>query len=418
MAGLPDLIGGSNVSTTQGLRSTAAIATARKTPQFTSETIRVNANTTPMLLLMKKIGKNIKVKGATFFHLLRDMIPRNVSVLGTTDATPATVSSGATTFALVAGQGAYVYAGMTLQSERTGEEMLITSVTGDVATVTRAFGGGAGGGAAAAGLNASAAAAGEELRIMGTAFDEGSAAPSGLSVEPTILQNACQCFRGSVEATGRDIATEVYGDEEWMRLHQDAVEYMNLAKESAFIFSQGKVLTGTQTKTMGLLGWIASNVFLQGGNLDETSLENYTEAWYRRNFGEGPSMYGLTGINPLKAMDSFARDALRLKTGDETLGMKVSEWTCSFGTIKLVPHGLFTPVGSSISPQNRGSQGYMIGINANMIGEVEFAKRGLRLEKDVQLPGIDGKKDCWTWDGGIRCLSEKAHFFASGITAP
>ncbi len=416
MAGLPDLIGGSNVSTTQGSRSTSAIATARKTPQFTGETIRVNANTTPLLLLQKKIGKNIKVKGATFFHLLRDMIPRNVSLIGSVAATPAQVAAGDLTFAFATGQGAYVYAGNTLQSERTGEEMLITSVTGDVATVTRAFGGGAGGGPAAAILAVGAVA--EELRIMGSAFDEGSAAPSGLSVEPTILQNACQCFRGSVEATGRDIATEVYGDEEWMRLHQDAVERMNVDKESAYIFSQGKVLTGTQTKTMGLLGWIASNVFLQGGSLDETSLENYTEAWYRRNFGQSADMYTLCGVNPLKAMDAFARDSLRLRSEDETLGLKIATWRCSFGDHKLIAHGLFTPGGSSLTAAQRGSQGYMIGVNGKMLGEVEFATRGLRLEKDVQLPGVDGKKDCWTWDGGIRVLSEKAHFFASGITGP
>lgn len=411
MAGAPELIGQGNYDAfagnaqviVKGARTISNIQTARRKPQFTKEVINVVANTNPLMAFLDKLGDNKEVAQPTYFHLLRDRLPRTLTYGTSTGETTGT------TLTLASGQGTSIVPNTLLLVERTNEVILVTAITTDTLTVTRAYG--TGGGVAAT-LNDA-----EEIQVIGRAFSENSAAPAGISSEPNLITNAVQTFRYSIEASGRDIHSDNFGEDEWQRQNRDAVEAMTLDQETGFLFNPA-ISTSDPTMSKGLLGWIATNVFNQAGPLTEVDAENMTLAWYRHNFGQTANMFLMGGDNMVKSFDSFGRDAVRYTPSEDWLGMKIKGWQCSAGELKFLHHGLFGPLGSSVTAQNRGRIGMMIGVNMKMVGKRTFKGRGLTRTDNVQVPGTDGRKDVWTDDVGLAVLSEKAHMFCYGVTQP
>lgn len=402
-----DAVAGNAQVIVKGARAISDNQAARRRLQFTKEVINVIANTNPTTAFMDALGQNKEVAQPTYFHLLRDRLPRTVTYGTSTGETTGT------TLTLASGQGKSLVAGSVIYSERTGEAILVTAITTDTLTVTRQFGGASGGSAVATTLNDA-----EELQIMGRAFSENSAAPSGISSEPNIITNAVQCFRYSIEASGRDIESDNYGEDEWTRMGRDAVEAITLDQETAFLFNP-MISTSDPTATKGLLGWVATNLANQAGPLTEADARDYFLRWFRHNHGQEAGMVLYIGDNTIKCFESFAVDSVRYGNEQEYYGVNVMQWRTSAGkAIKLLQHGLYGPLGSSVTAQNKGRIGYMTGINMKMIGKRTFKNRGLTLTKNVQVPGTDGRKDVWTDDVGMAVLSEKAHLQVYGITAP
>lgn len=385
----------------KGARKLTNIQDARKVPQYTKEYINVVADIAPMTAFMDKVGANKVVGQATYFHLLYDMNPRTVTYGTSTGETTGT------TLTLAAGEGNKIDLSQLLYVERTNEVIRVTAINTDTLTVSRAFG--TGGGVAATINDA------EVIQVLGSAFAENSTAGSGISTEPNIITNACQTFRAFIEASGRDIASENYGPAEWDRMKQLKLEDLQIQRESAFLFNPA-IATSDPTMTKGLLGWISTNVFNQAGILDEVSLANWNKAWQRHNVGQAKNLIAFCGDNVRTAIDGFGRDALRLTPASDMLGVAIEAWQSSFGQMKLMQHGMLTPLGSSQTAANRGRVGFMIGVNTKMIGKRTFKGRGLTFSDHIETPGTDGTKAGWTLDEGFACLSEKAHFFAYGIT--
>ncbi len=398
-----DAVAGNAQVIVSGARKTSDNQTARRKLQFTKEVINVIANTNPLMAFMDKLGNNKDVMQPTYFHLLRDRLPRTVTYGTSTGETTGT------TLTLASGQGKSVVAGSLLLSERTGEVILITTVATDTLTVSRAYGTGS---AVATTLNDA-----EELQIIGRAFSENSTAPNGISSEPNIITNAVQTFRYSIEASGRDIESENYGEDEWTRMGRDAVESLTLDQETGFIFNPA-ISTSDPTMSKGLLGWIATNLANQAGPLTEPDLRDYFIRWGRHNKGQDSSMVLFIGDNAQKCFESFALDGVRYKNDQDFYGVNVATWATAGLKVKLLTHGLYSPLGSSVTVTNKGRVGMMTGINVKMVGKRTFKNRGLTLTKNVQTPGTDGRKDVWTDDVGMAVLSEKAHLQVYGITAP
>lgn len=398
----------------QGARLTSDVATARKRVGYTGED-KILDETAPFLAFVEKIPGSRKgtepIGSSTVQHNERDVIPSTVLLAASGSFT---TNSATTVLTFTTGTGGMVVAGTVLKSPRTNE-MIFVSAKGaiDSATVTRSFTTGDG---AAATLTAS-----EELQILGTNFPENSAAPDGISVEPLIVYSTLQTFRTAIRASGRDMNLNVYGKEEWARQEEDAMLFHKSTIEKAFLFNAGTNTTATTTigtMTQGVIDRITTNVFNFGGTvLDEITLEDYLCALTRYNVDmSGVVTFG--GDNAFKTLDSFARDGVRYTERTEFLGVAAKGWQCSFGEMVLKKHAMFGPIGSNIATENGGYIGYLLSVNLKNCSKLTWRGRGLRLEKNVQLPGIDGRKDCWTEDIGLEVWNERTFGLCTGLAKP
>ena len=382
-----------------GQRKLVDIATARKKPQFTGETINISGDVAPLYLLIKKLGKSKKVNQASYFHLETDWLPVEV--------TNTTVGTG-TTVTITAGHEVRVAVGTILLCTRTGELMRVNSVASGSLGVDRGVGGG--------GPGAVALQNPEPLLIVGFADTEGNTSPSGKSSEPTSKTNYCQTFRQALELSGRDLESDNYGPGELERIKGDALEAITQNMEKSFLLNN---CTGTATDpsmTAGVLGLVTTNAYDVAGALTETALtDNFITPWFRRNNSKKRMMV-FAGEKFLRALGQFGLDNIRYASSDTGIGISVMKYRTNFGEVECVRHGLLTPVGNSNSAATYGMQGYAFGLNMEYVGKRVFGDRELQLLKDRQTPDRDGIKWEYLSDEGFYLASESQHAILKGIT--
>lgn len=408
-----DVIGGGNVSTTQGMRATSNIATARKQPQFI-KSVDINQNVCPLVALTKKLGKAKVVGRADYFHLQEDGNPIAVS-------TSTSYNSSVTTIVLTANHGNRVTAGMYLKCLRTGEVLYVNNRSGDTLTVATR------GTWSSVATTAASINSGEELQIIGSAFPEASTAPNGISTEPSIVTNYCQTFRYSIAASGRDMESNVFGSDEWKRLNNRAAEAIQRQKEMAFL-TNNFLNANDPTVTGGVEYWISTNITNANGSLTESSLADIVRVWMRHNYGE-TNLVCFAGEMFTATLDGWGRDSLIFRPDDTMLGFEAATWQSSFGRLKIIRHGLLSQVGSGVpysdnigsagSFTNNGSggwEGYAFFLNMSNLGEVSWQNRTLRKEPHTETPGVDGEQDTWLEDCGVFMANEKSHSKVYGIS--
>lgn len=392
----------------KGPRKLINVQTARNVPQITTKVpVKLQANTVPWLAFMQKLKRTFKVAQPKYTSLLSDILPRTFTYgtsTGETTGTTLTFAGGATPQ-----ENLGMRPGDILFVERTREHIRVLTVNAGADSITCTRGFGTGGGAAATINDA------EVIQLQGNAQTENSLAPDGISSEPNMIDNYCQTFRESWEASGRDVESENFGGDEWPRIQKDANDKMDMDIEEACLFNEALNSTDP-TMTKGLLGWISTNSTNQAGVLDEVSLSKYVQGFMRHNVGRESDCIHFCGDNARLAMDAFGRDALRLRTGDSVLGVAIESWQSSFGKMKLMQHALMTALGGNQTAANRGRVGMIIGINLGLVAKVAFKGREKFLQKGVQTPGTDGVKDVLTADIGFQCLSEKSQAIMYGIT--
>ncbi len=403
--------------TVQGARLWTDVATARRKPPFIGE-MKILTNLAPFLTFTESMGsgRSKSVGQTPAFHFERDRIPSTVTLDDGTGGlgSGSGYDSSDTTMTVLAGTGANVVVGMNLKYVPTGEVLHVSVRSGDNITVIRGYTSGTNGVAGAA-IPASA-----ELQILSSNFGDNSAAPNGRSVEPLQVFHRLQIVRTSIEAGGRDINSDVFGTDELERLMQDGLDSHQLNLEKTMLFNQGwkDTNTGTTDGTMtdGMFNRVVTNAFNIGGTLDEVTMESMMIAWKRYNQGDISKLVAWMGENTGRALDGFARDGVRYTPDSKILGVDVRGWRCSFGTFTLKLHPLFSPLGSSETAANGGYVGSFLMCNMANVGKLTWKNRGLRIEKDVQVPGTDGKKHCWTEDVGLTVWNERSHAKATNIT--
>lgn len=394
------VVGAGAGTITQGQRRLAAVAAARKKLQVDPGVTNISVDIAPLSMMIEKTGKSRETGQAKYTHYETDILPTVVTDSG------GGAASGATSITLTSGEASNCTIGTVLKNLRTSEEIRVTGVntSTNVITVTRAFGG------SAATINAS-----DEFQISGFADTDGNTSPEAVSSEPTAKDNYCQILRTAVEASGRDINSDNYGDDEWGRITKDALQKHKLLKEKTYLFSGG-VQTSDPFKTGGADYYITTNLFNVAGALVEaTWAGTYIRNWFRRNYGS-KTMVLMAGETMCGALDGFGRDVLRYAPDDSILGIKCAQYRTSFGEVKIVRHGLMTALGTNVTAANGGWGGMAYGFNMDLVSERFFTGRKLKLRTNIQQNDKDGRKDEWMEDVGFQLKNEAAHIKLYGIT--
>jgi hypothetical protein len=406
MAGAAALGGGGTVAApgvvTQGYKTLAAIPAERRIRDVEPMISKVTVDTAPMTFLIEEFGRNKTVTQPMYEHLESDIRPLFVTVNG------AVADSTATAIVVAAGTSARVTVDMVLLVPRTGEMMLVTNVViaTETLTVQRNFG-----------QDISLAAAildTEVINIVGSAAMENDTSKNSVTMEPGFGSNYIQNFKTPIGISRRAKQIELYGGDEWMRVTDDALEAHHRMREQSYIFNNGILAPDANGRSMtaGLVYLIQSNVTNFSAGLDEDGLEDWIIQWLRRNQGQ-KNLVVVAGETALKAIARFGRDYLRTSLDDTLLGLKVVEYQTMNGLVKFVPHGLLSPIGTSVSNANGGWSGYMFGLNLSKLGIATFTP--LRKEENIQENDRDGRKDQWLSDEGLIMHVERCHAYAKCI---
>jgi hypothetical protein len=251
-------------------------------------------------------------------------------------------SAAATSIVVDDGAGgsaaALVHAGVVLMNERTFERMIVTAnPSGDSITVARGKGA-----TAAAAMNND-----DALLVIGTAYEDGATAVSGLSFDPVERVNVCQIFqRGVGPLTRRMAKTTLRTGDKFMDMKHDA--WLNIALDMEwsalfgdFLDEAGSSGAVRRTFSGGLYYWVKTNNFDGGGAVSYFSFLDMLENQFR--YGSSEKLL-LAGSTALLVINKIAKLEMTMNTvpGEDSFGMKIFEVICPFGVFYLKNHPLLS----------------------------------------------------------------------------
>jgi hypothetical protein len=261
--------------------------------------------------------------------------------------------------------------------------------------------------------------------VIGSAFEEGSAAPDPVSFDPVEVFNQCQIFRGTygLTNTAREVRTRT-GSEE-TELKREALENFGIDMERGFFF--GKKTTTIRNgqplrTTNGVLSFIPAANRFTPANDGAFTFEEF-EAWSLDIFRYGSTeKMAFCGNTFLSAVSQMVR---KNGEGHYELGSEVKEYGIGgirrlrtpHGALVLKPHPLFTQM---VGGTNAGSQ-FTSMDNAAVVLDMRniryrFLKnRDVKFQDNLQLPGVDAKLAGWIGECGLEVHHPYTHAFISGV---
>lgn len=357
-------------------------------------------NAAPLYVLVSKLNKRVAIN--TTFHWLEDELVPTWGLFGANAAT----DQG--TLTATAGEELYFMAGDVIKVPRTGEVMLVQSVsdTDNTITVKRAFGD-----------TASAAISSTDYYFkIGTAFAEGST-NGDLTTKGTILSektNYLQIFRKSVEITRTMANTELYGgaDRPYQR-KKKGIELMR-EMERTFYFGEPKNDTGTTHPTRSTGGidyFLSTNDTAAGGTLTESEFEGFLRTVFR--YGSN-SRYLFSAPLILSVISLWAQGKLQMFPKDKTYGIAITQYLSPHGTVNLIKDVELEYRGSIAYTSYYG--GYAYALELEDIIYRYLQGRDVQMETDIQHPGDDSYKDQYICEVGLELHNEKKHAVLTGVT--
>jgi hypothetical protein len=293
---------------------------------------------------------------------------------------------------------------------------LVTSVTTTAVTVERCYQSSS---ITAAGLSA---AAGADVVIIGSAFEEGSSstALSTLSTKTSVATNYLQIFRKSVEITKSMANTELYGGED--RPYQRKKKGIELMRdlERAFMFgeplqdaaSYDTTAAHARRTTGGIFHYISSNSTAAGGALTETEFEGFLRTVFR--YGSN-TRYLFCAPIVLSVISLWAQGKLQMFPKDQTYGIAISQYVSPHGTINLVKELMLENAGGVSSTSYYG--GYAAAVELEDVVYRYLQNRDVQFETEIQHPADDFYKDQYICEVGMEFHNEQKHGELTGVTS-
>src|SRR5690554_3671236 len=252
-----------------------------------------------------------------------------------------------TTLAIVAGAFG-IKTDDVLYSEGTEERFLVSAdPTADTGlTVVRGF----------AGSTAAAITVASDnpyLTVIGSAYEEGSDAPTGVQFDPNKRYNYTQIFRNTFEVTRTAKKTRVRTGDQVKEMKRECLEIHGVDMERAFIF--GSRFEGTRNgKPVRTTGGLLSQIdpgnkrdfgTLYSGGIDMEDFEEECHSQFLEGANEKMAFCGnraVLTVNQIVRKNSH----FNIQTGIKEYGMNVMRFVTPFGTIVMKTHPLFNQMRS------------------------------------------------------------------------
>lgn len=322
------------------------------------------------------------------------------------------VASTSTQDVVVAKDARVVVAKTMLYVEATGEILLVSQDPANDTNlkVVRGFAG-----STAANIPAKA-----QLLVIGTAFEEGSRAPTGQGYDPFKRFNYTQIFRRTLEMTGTAQKTKLRTGDAEKEAKREALEYISIDIERSMWFSKRNQDTfeGKPRRTMGgVLEQIpAENVFDASQKRDGVSfsdLEGWTKDLFKYGSQEKMVFCGDLALLTFQRIVRNAAESTWTWTAQtKEYGMNVSRLVTPFGTLVFKTCPLFnqsTSTGLEGASPVYGFDSYAFVLDMARVKYVYMEGRDLQYQANLTEIGQDGTKSGYLAECSIKIEQLENH---------
>jgi hypothetical protein len=247
----------------------------------------------------------------------------------------------------------------------------------------------------------------DRVLFIGAAFEENSAAPSGLVYDPVEYDNLTQIFRNTFEISRTAKSTRLRTGNGYLEDKMDTLELISMDIEWQGWLGQKRTATGNNNKpkrfTQGCIPWLrehnpsavrdfridyAAQTWLDKG---KTWLNEYIKVLFRYAAGKRILAHcgdgALMGINELAEYHGW----VNLTVGQNDFGLEVTSWRTPFGIIDLKTHPLFSQESTM-----QYCMVCMVPKNAKAVPLVGGGESGqLQFQEGLAPNGTDGDHDGW-----------------------
>lgn len=317
-----------------------------------------------------------------------------------------------------------VKAGDILMIEGTGELVRVASdpTAATSITVTRGVAG-----TSATAHDPTVAGANPYMVVVGSAFEEGSLAPSGVNYDPNEKSNYTQIFRSTMEMTRTAMQSRLRTGDQVKEARRECLEYVGIDMERAFWFGK-KAATTLNGKPLRYTDGIISQI-TAGAPGNVISVADYDPDgridldWIEQVLMEPAFRYGSSekvafGSNvALLALTTAVRKngTFNIDTGVKEYGMEFTRITGAFGTMMFKVHPLFNQMRGGTTA---GTQFNAVANNVYIL-DMPFIRyrylQDLKYEGDLQAVGQDAMKAGYIAECGLEVHHPTAHFIVTGL---
>jgi hypothetical protein len=285
---------------------------------------------------------------------------------------------------------------------RTGEQLRVDGVAGNVLTCTRGVG------STAANINDN-----DEIVILGSAQPENDTSKPARSDNPAKTTNHTQIFRTPFEISGTLQASSFQvAPADWP--HQARKQGIEHAKDIEYTFLLGRKSADTsgateRRTTGGALSFISTNQTDAGGDLSEAEFNAFMLQVMR--YGSDSKLAMASGVG-VSALNKFPASKQQTRNDETTYGMNVTHYTSPFGSLNLVYHRLL---------EGTKYGGYIVVVDMEEVAYRYLANdevnRDTKVLPNRQPNDQDGRKDEYLSEVGLEFGQELAHGVLTGITS-
>ena len=267
-------------------------------------------------------------------------------------------------------------------------------------------------------------AAGSEIQVMGSAFQEGSTAPGGWRDELSDREGYCQIFKTAIDLfSGTSLATSYRGySDEYRRVWREKLMEHKMDIEHAMLYGVGKADesgAGPRRYSHGVIPYIKAN----GGKYEEFTAASsdyddfidYMEQFFAPEKGNSGDKLVLASRPVIAWMNKLgtssfwdntagaAQYSLDIASIPGSYGHNVTRINTAFGNLHVVQEPLF-----------RGAHsGHMVMVDLKNVAYRPLAANGKNRDThiitNIQNNDVDGRKDMILTEAGLEISHPETH---------
>jgi hypothetical protein len=246
------------------------------------------------------------------------------------------------------------------------------------------------------------ASVGGSLAVIGSAYAEGSGAPSAVARVPTKYTNYTQIFKDTVEHTNTARVTKTRTGDQISQDHERGMKRHMQGMEQAFFFGQAsETYVGGQPlrTTKGLINWMNTNVedYAGIGTLDD--LDAFYQSLFLFGSDQRVAFVGNAWISRLNKLILNSTQYRITVDAITEYGYKFNHLMTPYGEVYYRRHPLF-----NVNPDYNNSAWHLSFENLKYRC---LPGRDTHIEPNVQLPGDDKKKDLILTECGLELHHEE-----------
>jgi hypothetical protein len=400
--------------TIQGLRTAENFATNQRPENWRETMLLLYPNADFPLTALTSMMKSESTNDPVFHWFTKSLNDRRLKLNEDLDDSETEITIDGSV-----NSGVSVKAGDMLLIEQTGEIVRVTTdgTLNSIPVVTRAQ-------ADTTATAVTLATSNPWISVIGSAFEEGSTAPSGVNFDPVDYSNYTQIFRSTLEMTRTASKTRLRTGDSVKEAKRECLEYFGIDMERAFWFNGNKKLLTINSKparlTSGIIYQIpAANKIAapSGGLITLEWLEARMEEVFR--FGSSEKMMFASNKVLLAFSQAVRKNTTYMvKGGEKEFGMNVTRFVTPFGELVFKTHPLFNQMAGGTASDGTTTYTGMAN-NAVILDMKNIRYRyvdDVKYEKDLTAIGLDGMKSGYIAECGLELQHPTTHFEWTGIT--